>query len=104
MNAENILEGHGYQRVQSTTFYSDGALHIQQQRSKGVQHNDSPCAHNHCSTRYEQSFRHNKHTHTNQRAATDHHSRHNYEVYRKLRQRTQSLHTIQKRHVQTTSI
>ena len=25
---------------------------------------------NHCSTRYEQSFRHNKHTHTNQKAAT----------------------------------
>ena len=33
---------------------------------------------NHCSTRYEQSFRHNKHTHTNQKAATDKHSRHNH--------------------------
>ena len=32
-------------------------------------------ANNHCSTRYEQSFRHNKHTHTNQKAATDKHSR-----------------------------
>ena len=27
--------------------------------------NDCPCANNHCSTRYEQSLRHNKHTHTN---------------------------------------
>ena len=27
---------------------------------------------------YEQSFRHNKHTHTNQKAATDKHSRHNH--------------------------
>ena len=32
----------------------------------------------HCSTRYEQSFRHNKHTHTYQKAATDQHSRHNH--------------------------
>ena len=46
----------------------------------------SPCADNHCSTRYEQSFRHNKHTHTNQKAATDKHSRHNHKVYRKLHQ------------------
>ena len=29
-----------------------------------VQPNGSPCANNHCSTRYEQSFRHNKHKHT----------------------------------------
>ena len=28
--------------------------------------------------RFEQSFRHNKHTHTNQNAATDKHSRHNH--------------------------
>ena len=48
--------------------------HIKQHRSKRVQPNGSPCANNHCSTRYEQSFRHNKHTHTNQKAATDKHS------------------------------
>ena len=45
---------------------------------KRVQPNGSPCANNYCSTRYEQSFRHNKHTHTNQKAATDKHSRHNH--------------------------
>ena len=49
---------------------------------------------NHCSTRYEQSFRHNKHTHTNQKADTDKHSRHNHSVHRKLHQGTQSLHNI----------
>ena len=36
-----------------------------------------PCANNHCSTRYEQSFKHSKHTYTNQKAATNNHSRHN---------------------------
>ena len=36
---------------------------------------------NHCSTRYEQIFRHNKHTHTNQKAATDQHSRQNHEIH-----------------------
>ena len=36
-----------------------------------VQPNGSLCANNHCSIRYEQIFRHNKHTHTNQKAATD---------------------------------
>ena len=35
-------------------------------------------ANNHCSTRYEQTFRHNKHTHTYQKAATDQDSRHNH--------------------------
>ena len=60
------------------TFYSDGTTHIKQHRSKRVQPNGSPCANNHCSTRYERSFRHNKHTHTNQKAATDKHSRHNH--------------------------
>ena len=65
-------------RVQNTTFYSDGTTHTKQHGSKRVQPNGSPCANNHCSTRYEQSFRHNKHTHTNQKAATDKHSRHNH--------------------------
>ena len=57
---------------------TDGTTHTKQHRSKRVQPNGSPCANNHCSTRYEQSFRHNKHTHTNQKAATDKHSRHNH--------------------------
>ena len=50
------------------------ALHILNNTvAKRVQQNGSPCAKNQCSTRYEQSFRHNKHTHTNQKAATDKH-------------------------------
>ena len=65
-------------RVQNTTLYSDGTTHSKQHRSKGVQPNGSPCANNHCSTRYEQSFRHNKHTHTYQKASTEQHSRHNH--------------------------
>ena len=64
-NIPNTPTQHGYK-----TLYSDGIIHSKQQ-SKGVQPNGSPCANNHCSTRYEQSFRHNKHTHTNQKAATD---------------------------------
>ena len=60
-------------RVQNTTLYSDGTTHTKQHCSKRVQPNGSPCANNHCSTRYEQSFRH-----TNQKAATDKHSRHNH--------------------------
>ena len=51
-------------RVQNTTLYSDGTTHSKQHRSNGVQPNGSPCANNHCSTLHEQSFRHNKHTHT----------------------------------------
>ena len=58
-------------RVQNTTLHSDGTIHIKQYRSKGVQAIGSPCATNHCSTRYEQSFRRNKHTHPNQKAVTD---------------------------------
>ena len=46
-----------------TTQHSDGTTHSKQHRTKGVQPNGSPCAKNHCSTRYEQSFRHNKYTH-----------------------------------------
>ena len=42
---------HGY-----TTLDSDGTTHSKQHRSKGAQPNGSPCANNHCSTRYEQSF------------------------------------------------
>ena len=51
-------------RVQNIPLYSDGTTNSKQHRSKGVQPNGSPCANNHCSTRYEQNFRHNKHIHT----------------------------------------
>ena len=49
--------------VQNTTLYSEGTTHSKQHRSKEVQPNDSPFPNHHCSTWYEQSFRHNKHTH-----------------------------------------
>ena len=54
----------------------------------------------HCNTRHRQICGHNKHTHTNKKAATDQHSRHIHEVHRKLGldQGTQSLH------IHTTSI
>ena len=64
-NIPNTPMQHGYKTQHSTVT----ALHTKQHRSKRVQPNGSPCANNHCSTRYEQSFRHNKHTHTNQKAA-----------------------------------
>ena len=51
-----------------------------------------------CNTRYAQSCRHNKHTHTNQKAATDKPYRHNHKVHRKLHQGTQSLHNIEITH------
>ena len=57
-----------------TALCGGGTAHTKWHRSRGVQPSGSPCANNHCSTRYEQSFRHNKHTHTNQKAATDKHS------------------------------
>ena len=58
--------------------------------------NGFPCANNHCNTRYEQSFRHNKNTHDNQKAATEKHSWHNHKVNRKLHQLTQYTETIQR--------
>ena len=72
-NIPNTPTQHGY-----NTFYSDGTTHSKQHRSKVVQPNGSTCANNHGSTRYEQSFRHNKDTHTYQKAATDQDSRHNH--------------------------
>ena len=61
-------------RVQNTTLYSERTLHtLNNTVAKGL-NEMPPCAKNHCSTRYEQSFRPNKHTHTNQNAATDQHS------------------------------
>ena len=47
-------------------------------RSKWVHPNGFPCATNHCNTWYEQSFRHHKHTRTNQKAPTDQYLRHNH--------------------------
>ena len=100
-NLPNTPTQHGYKTQHSTVT----ALHtVKKHRSKGVQPNGFPCANNHCSTRYEQSFRHNKHTHTYQKAATDQHSRHNHQVHKKLHQGTQSLHNIYKSHILTTSI
>ena len=90
-NIPNTPMQHGYKTQHSTVT----ALHtLKKHRSKRVQPNGFPCANNHCSTRYEQSFRHNKHTHTNQKAATDKHSRHNHYVHRKLHQGAQILHNI----------
>ena len=65
-------------RAQNTTLCSDGTTHSTPHRSKGAQPNGSPCANNHCSTRYEQSFRHNKHTHTYKEADTDQANKHNH--------------------------
>ena len=49
-------------------------------------------------------IRHNKHTHTNQKAATDQHCRQNHEVHCKLHQGTQSIHNIQKPHIHTVNL
>ena len=65
-------------REQKTTLYSDGTTHSKQHRSEGVQPNGSPCENNHCSIRYEQSFRHHKHTYTYLKAATDQDTSHNH--------------------------
>ena len=70
-NIPNTPMQHGYKTQHSTVT----ALHtLNNTVAKGF----NQMANNHCSTRYEQSFRHNKHTHTNQKAATDKHSRHNH--------------------------
>ena len=74
-NIPNTPMQHGYKTQHSTVT----ALHtLNNTVAKGFKPNGSPCANNQCSSRYEQSFRHNKHTHTNQKAATDKHSRHNH--------------------------
>ena len=89
----NTPTQHGYKTQPSTVI----ALHtLLNNTVKKVQPIGSPCANNNCSTRYEQSFRHNKHTHTNQKAATVQHSMHNHEVRRKLHQGMQGLYNIQK--------
>ena len=72
-NIANTPMQHGYKTQHSTVT----ALHtLNNTVAKGF-NQMALKANNHCSTRYEQSFRHNKHTHTNQKAATDKHSRHN---------------------------
>ena len=53
-NSKHTKHAHAT-RVQYTTLCSDGTTHSIQHRSKGVQPNGSPCANNHCSTRYEQN-------------------------------------------------
>ena len=64
-NIPNTPMQHGYKTQHSTVT----ALHtLNNTIAKGF--NQMASANNHCSTRYEQSFRHNKHTHTNQKAAT----------------------------------
>ena len=95
-NILNTPTQHGYNTQHSTVT----ALHT----LNNTVENGSPCANNHCSTRYAQSFRHNKHTHTYQKAATNQHSRHNHLVHRKLHQKTHSLCNILKLHILTTSI
>ena len=91
-NADSLLNSAADHRTKQHSTVT--ALHtLNNTVSKGF-NQMAPCANNHCSTRYEQSFRHNKHTHTNQKAVTDKHSRHNHEVHRKLHQGTQSLHNI----------
>ena len=76
-NSKHTHHTHATQ-VQNATLYSDGTTHFKQHRSKGVQLNGSLYMNNHYSTGYEHIFQHNKHTHTNQKAATDQDSRHNH--------------------------
>ena len=52
-----------------------------------------PKVNNNNTSRYERSVRHNKHTHTNQKADTDQHPRYNHEIHRRLHQGTQRNHT-----------
>ena len=58
-------------RVQNTTLYTDSTTHSKQHcRQMGsTKCPPPPCVNNHCSTRYDQSFRNNKYTHTYQKAA-----------------------------------
>ena len=58
-----------------------------------VQPKGTPCANNHCSTRYEQIF--DKINIHKLKADIDPHSRHNHKVHRKIHQGTKSLHNIQ---------
>ena len=73
-NIPNTPTQHGYKTQHSTV----KALHTVNNTVAKAFNQIPPCANNHCSTRYEQSFRHNKHTHTYQKAATDQHSRYNH--------------------------
>ena len=52
------------QNSYKTQNYTVTALHtVNNTIAKGFNQRASPCLNNHCSTRYEQSFGHNKHTH-----------------------------------------
>ena len=85
---------HGYKAQHSTVT----ALHRLNNRlnntvAKGFnQMARSPCANYHCSTRYEQSFRHCQHTYLNWKAATDQHPWYDFKVRCELHQGTQSLY------------
>ena len=71
-NIPNTPMQHGYK----TQHYTVTALHtLNNTVAKGFNQMAPPAR---TITRYEQSFRHNKHTHTNQKAATDKHSWHNH--------------------------
>ena len=75
VNIPNTPTQHWYK----TQHFTVTALHtVNNTVAKGFTTKWLLCANNHCSIRYEQSFRHNKHTHTYQKAATDQHSRRNH--------------------------
>ena len=89
-NITNTPTQHGSKTQHSTVT----ELHtLNKTVAKGFNQNGSSCANNHCSTRYEQSFRHNKHTHTNQKTATDHQSRHNHKTTSRDAKPTQHTET-----------
>ena len=72
----NTPTQHGYKTQHSTVT----ALHtVNNTIAKGFNQMAPPCTNNHCNTRYKQSFRHNTHTHTNQKGATDQHTSNNHE-------------------------
>ena len=73
-NIPNTPMQHGYKTQHSTVT----ALHTLNNTVEKGFNQIAPPARTNCSTRYEKSFRHNKHTHTNQKAAIDKHSRHNH--------------------------
>ena len=75
---ENILNTptqHGY----TTQNFTVTALHtVNNTVATGFSQIAPPCASNHCSTQYDQSFQHHKHTHTYQKTATDQDTRYNH--------------------------
>ena len=74
----------------------------QQHHRNRLQPKQTTITHNHSSTRHEQSIRHSQHTHT-QTSHTNNHPTHHYQIHRKLHQRPQSIHRIQKQNINTNS-